>query len=402
MQEGPENWLLHSLSELCLQAIAWPIWGVLASLFACLYCPKVVVVSAVSVWHQAFHRTADDLQQCLGTRNQASQNLGHVYRPRCAQYYKRQHDTQAAAQAWKLQWHWWGTSCFAVWPASNLAPALIWSNGWQFCCKLYHKTDCDGFSCSQLDQTLNELRQVPVLLVQAGVTSAQHQSGVSLDLLDPLCNCMGSTPPFWPCKLDWADVPTGVIKCWCPCIRPVVQLWVLVDRSTCILGAAISAGAGKVSTSSHLSCTLLWPGLLFIAAISSAINWATASGLPAAELPHSCFKQPCISVSMSPIAGLTSVSACLFAFTRTIAKTVKDPLATLLLTLRCSSPLSLKKYLLFCRSMQHACKIAFECLVVSQKSNTRVWTMWSVNDASAAHSNRILEFTCSPKSNIGV
>jgi len=48
-------------------------------------------------------------------------------------------------------------------------------------------------ACSQ-DRRLNELRQVPVLPVQTGIASAPYQSIVSLDLLDPLCNCSGA--PF--------------------------------------------------------------------------------------------------------------------------------------------------------------------------------------------------------------
>lgn len=45
-------------------------------------------------------------------------------------------------------------------------------------------------------------------------TSWVLQSGVSFTLLVPLCNCSGSMPLCWPCKLDWVDAATDVIESW--------------------------------------------------------------------------------------------------------------------------------------------------------------------------------------------
>ena len=109
------------------------------------------------------------------------------------------------------------------------------------------------------------------------VGSIQYQSGVGLDLLDPLCNCRGPIAPLWPCMLDWADVATRIIKSWrwtswtftsqtqmLTCIRPVMQPWASVENSTWTFGAAICTSAVKASTSSQLSYTMLlgWYSLL--------------------------------------------------------------------------------------------------------------------------------------------
>ena len=61
------------------------------------------------------------------------------------------------------------------------------------------------------------------------------------------------------------------------------------------------------------SCTSAALELMFIDEIFSAMSLATASGSPTAAPPHNCFRQACMSCSMSPMPAETSSSACLFA-----------------------------------------------------------------------------------------